>query len=306
MKRLSLAFTFAASLWLAGCEFRATLGFSDEDGGEGLDGCCLPPLNQDAGSDAGGDARPDGGSDGGLDGGAMNIAIYVVGDLGPRPPDQYSGQTPRAQSVDISRFELLRSQSDPAPVTVFDHGSAPVRCDLLGTTLAGKGSSDRIPAGSYTHGRALMGLFQATVEMTAHASGSSFPGTLTVTQAINATELNGQAWPKGKAEYAFDYGVGKTSSPGLAQPLPSTAGGVLVEEGSRTWLVFPFSVPFLINPGDLSPRTATIVYYVHQSFRWEDQPKPGFDAGVFDYEVATNSTEPVRNFGARGYITRAQ
>jgi hypothetical protein len=35
---------------------------------------------------------------------------------------------------------------------------------------------------------------------------------------------------------------------------------------------------------------------VHEDFRWEDQNKPGYSAGVFD--TTTVEYEPVRSFGA--------
>lgn len=296
--------TVLASLAVLGCDVSANLGTNDAgeaDGGSdaGSDG--------GIGTDAGMDAGMDAGADAGWDAGQQNISIFVVGDLTPKTfTDGLSGQTPSAQEFGVGRLDLMTGPGDPSPVTVFDHGTAPVLVDMLSTqpTLAGQGASAAIPAGTYPWGRVALNLVRTTVATTAHAAGNAVPADVTIVSALGDTLVGGVAWAKGRTEYHVKVGTTiDTTFPGTAPPLPATSGGMVVQDATHTWLVFPFSTPFVIDPTDSTPQVATITYEVFQSFRWEEQASPGFTGGVFDLDVATMSTEPVRNFGTTGYHT---
>jgi hypothetical protein len=233
--------------------------------------------------------------------GPGTFAVYVRGDLTARTfGDGFSGQTPSQMTMGLGRFDLLRSATDPSPVTVFDHGAQGVEVNLLGRTLAGYGRLSALASGTYTHGRALLTMARATVDATAHAQGLGLPGKLTLLGALSDTTIDGQPWTQGQGKYTFAAGGGfTTSQTGPLPPLPSTAGGAIVQDGNRAWLVFSLPAPLTVNPASTIAMTATIVYEVYESFRWQDQPTAGYATGVFDLEAA--SFEPVRNFGATGY-----
>jgi hypothetical protein len=76
-----------------------------------------------------------------------------------------------------------------------------------------------------------------------------------------------------------------------------------VETSTATWLLFPFSTAFRVDPANTQPQSSTIVYDVYESFRWEDQTTAGFTVGVFDLDGASRSTEPVHQVGATNYRT---
>lgn len=278
-------------------------------------GCGQPANNvtpdggQDAGFDGGApadDAGVDLELDAGRDAGPPNLSIYARGDLTPKTfADGYSGQTPTAQEFGIGRLDLMASPTDTAPVTVFDHGDAPVLVDMLAPTptLAGTGASASLPAGTYPWGRVQLTLVRTTVAATIHG-GSATPGTVTVVSALSDTAVEGVPWAQGRTEYTVKAGVAlSVTFPGAAPSFPSTSGGTVAQEAGRTWLVFPFTTPFVIDPEDPAPRAATITYDVYQSFRWQEQSAAGYASGAFDVDPASMSSEPVRNLGATGYHT---
>ncbi|MHB8873818.1 MAG: hypothetical protein ACYC8T_09060 [Myxococcaceae bacterium] len=261
----------------------------------------------DAGVDAGVDAGADAGLDAGFDAGIGNVSVYVVGDLTPKSfTDGYAGQTPSAQVFGIARLDLMKSAADPSPVTAFDHGTGAAMIDMISTTptVAGRAPSSAIAAGTYTHGRVLMTLVRTTIDAVAHA-GLVVPGKLTVTSALSDTTVSGSAWAKGDTTYGF-VPTGTTVGQSFTGPtpaMPSTAGGSVVQDASHTWLLFPFSTAFTIDPMDTTEVSATVHYEVYRSFRWQDQTATGYAAGVFDLDPGAMSSEPVRNFGATGYYT---
>lgn len=276
----------------------AGLGDSGEDAGA-MDAGAV-----DAGfSDVGGgpDAQ---GSDRDL--GSGNIEIWVRGDLTPKTfNDGWAGQTPEAQTFSIGRLDLLRTATDTRPVVAFDHGQRPIPADMLGRTLVGRVSSASIAAGTYRWGRVLLTSVELRVRATAHIPGLGFgvPGTITTIGALSNTELNGTPWMKGRAEYRFESAGQSYTIPGILPPFPSTSGGSIVETSTTTWLLFPFSTAFRVDPANTQPQSSTIVYDVYESFRWEDQTTAGFTVGVFDLDGASRSTEPVHQVGATNYRT---
>lgn len=265
------------------------------------------------GDNVGGD-DPDGSLDAGpgsgdasslsVDGGGNGyvLEIWVEGDLTPKTfTDGWSGQTPTNYVMGLSRYDLMRSADDPDPVTVFDHGQTTVECDMLGRTLAGTADLDAIQPGAYPYSRVLLTMSRFDVETDLHVTSPSatLPGTLTVTAALSDTILDSVARDKGWVEYSFDL-MGGIATQGQLPPLPSTAGGTVVEESDRTWLIFPISPPAVIEPQPTRDRSATIIYEVYESFRWEDLRTAGYSAGRFDTEDSGTS-EPVCNFGATAY-----
>ena len=296
----------ALPLLVAGCD----TDLIDHSVDAGVDVVADQDAGVDAGAgfDAGTDAGVDAGTDAGFDAGIGNIEVFVHGDLTAKTfTDGYAGQTPSAQVIGISRLDLMTSSTDPAPVTAFDHGDSVAMVDMIqaASTLAGRANSSGIPAGTYPYGRVLMTLALVTVDATAHLGALNPPGKLTITSALSDTTVGGTAWVKGKTEYSFLANGAATPQgfTGLAPPLPNGPGVSIVQEAHRTWLVFPFTAPFIINPADTSPQVATIHYEVYKSFRWQDQTSAGYATDVLDLNPIAMDAEPVKNFGATGYHT---
>jgi hypothetical protein len=264
---------------------------------DGRDGSASPDVVA-----AGPDATPSTPDAGAADSGTGNVEVYVVGDLTPKsfPDAGVSGQTPNPNVMGLARFDLMLSSTDPTPAKVLDLGAQWIPVDMLGRTLAGVASSDAIPPATYTWGRVLLTMSRFTVDAQIHQGAYSVPGKLTVTTALSDTTIDGTAWPKGKAVYDVTAAGNHSSASGTLPPLPSTAGGMTVEENGHTWLVFPVSPPFVIAQGDKTLHKVDIVYDVYQSFRWQELPTPGFTLGAFDIDAA-GTFEPVVNFGATGY-----
>jgi hypothetical protein len=260
-------------------------------------------------------ATPDAGADAAVEDvlapgdapGRAVIEIYVAGDLTPKTfTDGASGETPTLYTMGLSRFDLLRSPGDPAPVTVFDHGSDWAEVDLLTTTLVGTADTASLPAGPYSHARVRLTMAKCTVAATAHQSGFAVPGTLTTVAAFTGTSIGGQTYTKGEARFTFTASLGgfSQSVTGAIPALPPAPGVTIVEDATGTWLVFPFPEPLALDPTDPATHRATITFDVYESFRWQDQNDPGYAAGVFD--LTATGAEPVTNFGVTGYRLAAQ
>ena len=189
----------------------------------------------------------------------------------------------------------------PDPVTVFDYGSQSVEADMSTSQVVGSGLIADMPSGEYSHGRVLLTAARFDVDTTVHAGADVLiPGEVNVVAALSDTTIDGVARDQGWALYTFSVpGVGEVSQVGTVPPLPSTAGGSVVQQGGKTWMVFPMS-PVEIQQSESENHVATIIYDVYESFRWSDQDGTDYEVDVFDSEVA-GTTEPVMNFGATGY-----
>lgn len=238
-----------------------------------------------------------------VDGGSLyELSLYVEGDLTPKTfEDGYSGQTPSSYTMGISRFEIMTSEDDANPVTVFDYGENYNEVDMLTNSLVGSADLTTIPVGVYTHGRVLLKMTRFDIETTVHSTmpPASVPGTMTVLAALSNTEIDGTERSQDWVQYTFnDYGG--ISTTGTLPELPTTAAGRIERENGETWLVFAFDQSLTIIPIPGQAHSATITYEVFESFRWEDQDAEGFTEDVFDSRT-DGTSEPVMNFGATGY-----
>ncbi len=281
----------ALLLGLVGCnetiDHHTVADASGREGGVRLEG------GAEARADAGRDARGEAG-----EGGApATLSIYIQGDTTPSTfSDGLAGQTPKEYAMGLGRFDLLRSPADPAPVVVFDHGSQPVEVDLLGLTLGGQARFADLPAGSYSHGRILLTMSRFKVAAQVHVGAMTVPGDISVVSALSDTTIEGKAWKQGETTFSFmTYTL-----PAVLPLLPTTGGGTVVQMNGQTWLVFAFPTPITIGPS-AKDRKATIVYKVFESFRWQDETKPGYFQQQLDVDALGLSYEPVKSFGATGY-----
>ena len=236
------------------------------------------------------------------DGGAGLLRIYVQGDKRPTTiTDKLSGQTPRDYKMGLGRFELMRSATDPSPLTVFDHQAKPGMVGMLGKTLVGQAELSKLTPGSYTRGRVLLTWCEFTVSATGHAAGLAVPGDIMVKAALSDTTHQGKAWKQGQATFTFKAGALQQTAPGLLPPLPSTGGGAVVQQGGKTYMVFTYPAPIVIAPSAGKSYTGTMVYKVFESFRWQDETKPNYKVKTFDVDGLGLTYEPVKGFGATGY-----
>ena len=252
-------------------------------------------------------ATSDGGTqDGGGDGGqpAFAIDVYVRGDVTAKTfNDGFSGQTPRNFTIGFSRVDLMTSENDATPVTVFDFGSNYVEVDMLSETKIGSADLRDIPSGVYTYGRALLVMARFDVDVTVHTmiSPTGIAGTATVTAALSDATIDGHARSQGWAQEVFTIPNLPAITKDTTLPdLPSTAAGTIVEENGKMWLVFPLNPSLPVAPIPNIAHKLTMVYDEFESFRWQDQPTSGYSDGVFDSDQDGN-TEPLQNVGATDY-----
>jgi hypothetical protein len=259
------------------------------DGSTGTDSAATDGQSSQDGS------LPDGSS-------GYKLDIYVEGDSTPKTfTDGYSGQTPTNYYMGVSRFDLMTSENDTSPVTVFDHGEDYVEVDMSQNTLVGSADLADLPFDFYTHGRVLLKMTRFDVETTVHTTmpPAQVPGTVTVVAALSDAIIDNEQRSQDWVEYTFNVMGGITTTGSLPE-LPSTGGGTVVKQNGELWLVFALQSGLTISPLPTQDHTATITYEIYESFRWEDQQQANYTEGVFDAQ-AEGTTEPVMNFGATGY-----
>jgi hypothetical protein len=301
------------------------IGCGDDDSGSsgpdgGLDAALPDAVGTDAADfDAGPDAQQEidgAATDGAVqtDGGGdpdgstgYQLRIYVEGDMTPKTfTDGYSGQTPTDYYMGISRFDIMTSETDPNPVTVFDYGENYMEVDMSQNTEVGSVALADIPFNFYSHGRVLLKMTRFDVETTVHATmpPADLPGTVTVVAALSDALIDNVQRSQDWVQYTFNV-MGGITTTGTLPELPSTGGGTVVKENGRLWLVFPLTGGLTIDPLPTQDHSATIIYEIYESFRWQDEQETNYTDDVFDSN-ADGSTEPVMNFGATGYQINVQ
>jgi hypothetical protein len=264
-------------------------------------------LEDDAGpiADASPDSDPDASptADAGPEG--YQLVINVQGDLTPKVfDDGLSGQTPTNYFMGVQRLDIEKAGDEADPwVTVFDHGADYVEVDMHASQTAGTASFADLPPGSYSRCRVLLAMARFDVEATVHVDVPpvALHGPLTVVTALSDTVIDGQTRAQSWAEFTFDLGGYTTSREGSIPELPSAPGAEVVQEGGRTWLVFPLESPIVIPASVTRDYEMTITYDIFESFRWADQALPGYVEGIFDVNASTGAWEPVMSFGATDY-----
>ncbi len=217
--------------------------------------------------------------------------------------DGRAGQTPTSQRIGIKSLTLLRSPTDPLPLEVFDLGKTGVDTPLddgSDTIVA------RVPARSLTAGTftiASVGVSFVSYRVAARVHSPGYPavdGFLSTTQAMSdGITLPGAAAPARQGDFRSVFSVGGspvgTRDGNEVVPRVSNGAGIRLETtASDAFYVFPANV--LVDPEVQRDVLVDFDMNVHEDFRWEDQNKPGYGAGVFD--TTTLEYEPVRSFGA--------
>jgi len=214
--------------------------------------------------------------------------------------DGYSGQTSRNTSQGIRSFTLFRDVNDPAPVTVFDHGSNYVEAGYNDgdNTIVGAAPVGSVPAAHYGLARFGVSHSRYRVYSTLHYQGLPIPGDFNCVQVLSdGTDIDGVTRSRGWYRYIFETGGQSYPQEGPNAPLPTsptTGGFTMITIGSQTYYDFPIdlTVPAAIDK-DLHTGLRVNMF---ESFRWEEQAQPGYSVGVYD--TTPVSFEPVRRFGA--------
>lgn len=243
-----------------------------------------------------GSARVDGADQDAAQGPFVNI--YIEGDLSEKTfTDSLSGQTPSVYTLWLSRFDLMRSETDPEPVVLEDHGQDYVSADLIkDRTRIARVRAASVPFGTYSHGRALFIAVEVTVAATLHFMGNPMVGDLDIFGVLSDCVFEEEELHRDDVTYTF----GAQSMSGVLPTLPSSPIGTIDRsEAGRTWLVLTFPEPLAVFGEPASDQDITVVCEIYESFRWEDQDLAGYQPDVFD--INPPSYEPVMSFGASGY-----
>lgn len=232
------------------------------------------------------------------------ITIAMRGSTEPfTHADAYAGQTPRKQITAVKSLWLYRSPTDTAPLRVFDHGDAPVEVDLVTEDEVVVAT---VPVASLTSGRYTFA--KVGVSYVKYAVDATMHGPVTVSgfydnvQALSdGAIVDGTKRKRGWHRYSFVSGgmtLGTTEGENAPTPIATSGGGISMDmSGPETF--YAFAVDVTIDDRSSLDHLASFVVNVHESFRWQDQPYPGYTAGVFDTTPAT--FEPVMAFGASAF-----
>jgi len=280
--------TFAALLALPACGGGGPVDFGEGGGGGG-----------------------GGGTSDGAGGGATGPAIEIRmrSSTAPFPHgDGLSGQTPSAHTSGLRSLTLYRSKNDPEPFVVFDLGQSPVEVDYAdgADTLVYTARASDMPEATFTRARVVHTHVRYRVAAMVHTMGLSVPGSFDNVQVMSdGTLIDGQLRDAGYFEYTFEGGGQTFPMTGNDAPVPeyTSSGGFEVVRENGEWAYY-FPVSLVVSPNLTEDLSVVLSVNMHESYRWQDQSSPGYQAGVFD--VTPTSFEPVLRFGANSFALGAE
>jgi hypothetical protein len=221
--------------------------------------------------------------------------------------DGFAGQTSKATKQGIRALRLFKTAGD-APVIVFDHGKGFVEAgyDDGNDTIVGQAPVSKVPAGRYTLAQIPVTHSAFRVTSTMHASGAAIPGEFDCIETLSDdVTLEGTLHAKGWYRYVFETGGGKYPQEGTGALLPSspTTGGFTMKTvGSETYYEVP--IDLVMDPTVTKNVHVVMEVNMDHSFRWEDQPLPGYTKDVYD--TTPTGYEPIRRFGANSFVVRLE
>lgn len=232
------------------------------------------------------------------------VTIVMRGSKAAFPhADGNAGATPRRQIAAIKSLWLYRDADDKNPLQVFDHGTSPVEVDYVTETPV---TVATVPVASLAPGvfkiaKAGVSYVRYAVDATMHTP-LAVPGHYDNVQALSdGAVVDGGTRKRGWHRYSFVSGgivLGTVEGDDAPTPNVTNKGGISMDmSGPETFYVFPIDLP--IDDTVTEDYVSTYVVNVHESFRWQDQPKAGYKAGVFD--TTTTTFEPVMTFGANSF-----
>ncbi len=238
--------------------------------------------------------------------GGPKIHILMKGSTAPfTHKDAYAGSTPKQQIVAVRSLYLLRTPNDPNPVKVFEHThEKAVDVDVVtGKTVAlASVVAKTLPAGVYTMAKSGVSYVRYSVGARMHTAIGAIDGQYDNVQALSdGAVIGNQVRKKGHFRYAFSANgttYGALEGDDAPTPVANSGGGITMDlSGPETFYVFPVQVA--IDPNITADHDALFDVNVYESFRWQDQPSPGYQPKVFDTTPAT--FEPVMAFGANSF-----
>lgn len=236
------------------------------------------------------------------------LRIYVEGSLEDKAPaDGLSAQTPEPYAYGLQRLEMLRSADDPAPETIFDYGAEHVMVDMHASNLVAEVPASDLPDDVFTHFRITVPLLKATVAGTLHEVPTlgTWSTDLDITYALadlDTEELG--AMDQGDARVSLEVFGNPMTFPfhwPVAYPLPAPDAWAEAVDGT-TLVTFALSPPLTVSSFAGADVAYRITYFVHDSFRWQDEDEEGYVEAVWDIKASSPQTfEPVLWFGSNAY-----
>jgi hypothetical protein len=260
-------------------------------------------------SGAGGDMSiPGGGSSGsGGSGGkpsGAQVFVRIVADQTPVPDtDGAERETPIDQRLGILGLQLLRSESDPSPLVVFQN-QTPVDTgyNAGNDTLVGTATASALTAGTYLFARVPVAYTKFTVAGTYHEGSLAVPGQFADTISLSAqTLIDGAQRNQGWFSDSFVVGStteGTVTGEGAQIAQPATGSGVVLDMSNAAG-AYLFPVNLVIDPAVGHDVTITFTFNTYEDFHWVDQSQPGYEAGTFD--VSYGAWEPITQLGANSF-----
>jgi hypothetical protein len=232
------------------------------------------------------------------------VSIVMRGSTAPfTHTDGHAGETPRRQIAAIKSLWLYRSADDKNPLKVFDHGTAPVEVDYVTQTPVTVATVPvaSLVAGQFKIAKSGVSYVKYAVDATMHTP-LAIPGYYDNVQALSdGAVIDGGTRKRGWHRYSFVSGgmvLGTVEGDDAPTPIATTKGGISMDmSGPETFYVFP--IDLAIDNTVTEDWQSSFVINVHESFRWQDQPHAGYQAGVFD--TTTTIFEPVMAFGANSF-----
>lgn len=232
------------------------------------------------------------------------LRIWIAGDKKPVSfTDGLAGKTPNDFTMGIQKFEILRSRTDPNPVTVFDFKDKFTQSSMDVRTLVGAGFFSTIPKGTYTFGRTTVVNMSFNVPASAHAAGFAIPGLLKIYYAIgNHKDAKGKTYKIGDVAGSFD-GAGQSFPYQTNIPVKfSLSDPETWVETSSGKTEFYFKIGKPIDSSVVTQDVdVTLNFSIYEAFRWRDLDKPKYTKNVFDMTTSPSTSEQVLRYGANNY-----
>lgn len=237
------------------------------------------------------------------------LTVVVQGTLEDKAPDDGLGeQTPDPYIYGLQSLELLRTPDDPEPFVVFDHSPGFVACDMHGRTEVAKVPVAGFPLETFHYFRFSLTHVEADLDATIHGipNVGSAATKLHVVYGLSDVSAQGLELAQGDTIISGElYGTPfETTSfvePVYAEPAP---GAWAENKDGKTWITCTANPPLETDPSAPVDMSYATRYYIKDSFRWQDEDKPGYAAGVWDMEVGPPaSAEQIIRMGANFYET---
>ncbi len=228
------------------------------------------------------------------------LTVVVEGSLEDRSPnDSLASQTPDPYSYGLRRLELMQGPDDPNPALIFDYGDGDVLVDMRARNDVASVNMVDLPSAAFTHARIALTWVEVEVDATVHDlpvvdtwtaplqlhqvlsdQGDDRQGDVTVSGQVGGFPLEvSQHWP-------LIY-----SDPGPGMTVESLGG--------ETLLTFTLAQPILTSP-DAEDTTATMRFFIAESFRWLDAAQPGYAEDQWDVPIV-GLPELVMQLGANAF-----